>query len=131
MSRLQLSILAAVALVAALALGLLVSNLVMAPSETAEAPSPAALVGGPFELVDQTGKTVTDADFKGKYMLIFFGFTSCPDVCPTELNTISAAMDLLGDDAKKVQPIFITIERDSVNTPGRPGLPGLLPESGR
>ena len=52
-----------------------------------------ALIGGPFTLVDQTGKTVTDQDFRGRYMLVFFGFTHCPDICPAELQVMSAALD--------------------------------------
>jgi cytochrome oxidase Cu insertion factor (SCO1/SenC/PrrC family) len=74
-----------------------------------------ALVGGPFELVAQTGATVRDEDFRGKYMLISFGYTYCPDVCPTELQVISAALERLGEKAKDIQPIFITIdpERDT------------------
>ncbi|CAN5560367.1 SCO family protein [soil metagenome] len=74
-----------------------------------------AMVGGPFTLTDQTGKRVSDTDFRGKYMLIFFGYTYCPDVCPTELQVMSAALDQLGSSAGKIQPIFITIdpERDT------------------
>ncbi len=55
-----------------------------------------ALVGGPFTLTDQTGRKVTDKDFLGKYMLVFFGYTYCPDICPTELQVMSAALDSLG-----------------------------------
>jgi protein SCO1/2 len=75
-----------------------------------------ALVGGPFKLVSHKGEHVTDKDFRGKYMLVSFGYTYCPDVCPTELQVISAALDALGDKAKDIQPIFITIdpERDTV-----------------
>jgi cytochrome oxidase Cu insertion factor (SCO1/SenC/PrrC family) len=74
-----------------------------------------ALVGGPFTLVDHTGKTVTDKDFHGKYMLVFFGYTYCPDVCPTELQVMMAALDTLGSRAAEVRPVFITIdpERDT------------------
>lgn len=74
-----------------------------------------ALVGGPFTLTDHNGKRVTDQDFRGKYMLIFFGFTFCPDVCPSELQVMSAALDELGPKGDKIQPIFITIdpERDT------------------
>ena len=74
-----------------------------------------ALVGGPFTLVDQDGKTRTDAEFRGKLMLIYFGYTYCPDVCPTELQTMSDALDALGDKAVSVQPIFVTVdpERDT------------------
>jgi protein SCO1/2 len=72
-------------------------------------------IGGPFSLVDQDGKRVTEADFKGKLQLIYFGYTFCPDACPTALGTITAAMGKLGADADKVVPIFITVdpERDT------------------
>jgi protein SCO1/2 len=69
-----------------------------------------ALIGGPFTLVDQNGKTVTDRDFRGKYMLIFFGFTHCPDICPAELQVMSAALDALGPKARDVVPIFVTLD---------------------
>ena len=73
------------------------------------------LVGGPFSLVGAEGKTVTDADFHGRYMLVFFGFTHCPDICPAELQVIAQALDKLGDKGKKVVPVFITLdpERDT------------------
>jgi protein SCO1/2 len=72
--------------------------------------------GVPFGLVDHTGRQVTDKDYAGGFMLVFFGYTFCPDICPTELQTISNAMDLLGPAAEKVRPIFITVdpERDTV-----------------
>jgi len=74
-----------------------------------------ALIGGPFELVGKDGKPVTDQDFRGRYMLVFFGFTHCPDICPAELQVMSTALDDLGSDADKVVPIFITLdpERDT------------------
>jgi protein SCO1 len=74
-----------------------------------------ALVGGPFSLVGADGKTVTDADFRGRYMLVFFGFTHCPDICPAELQVIAQALDKLGGKGKKVVPVFITLdpERDT------------------
>jgi protein SCO1/2 len=73
------------------------------------------LIGGPFHLIDQNGQTRSDADFHGQYLLVFFGYTNCPDVCPTTLQTITTAMDKLGGDAAKVTPIFITVdpERDT------------------
>ncbi|MFL4999107.1 MAG: SCO family protein [Xanthobacteraceae bacterium] len=73
-----------------------------------------APVGGPFDLVDHTGQRRTDADFRGKLVLIYFGFTRCPDACPTELLAISLALDKLGRAADAVQPLFITVdpERD-------------------
>lgn len=69
----------------------------------------------PFALTDHTGKQVTDEDYRGKFMLIAFGYTYCPDVCPTGLQAMSMAVDLLGEQADWVQPIFITIdpERDT------------------
>lgn len=69
-----------------------------------------ALVGGPFSLVDQDGRKVTEKDFLGKYMLVFFGYTFCPDVCPTELQVMSAALDQLGAEADRIQPVFVTID---------------------
>ena len=75
----------------------------------------AVSVGGPFALVDSAGTTVTETTYRGRWMLVFFGYTYCPDVCPTELQTISAALENLGPLAAKVVPIFITIdpERDT------------------
>ena len=72
-------------------------------------------VGGPFELTDQTGHTRTALDFRGKLMLVYFGFTYCPDICPTDLQAIGLALDKLGSDAERVQPLFITVdpERDT------------------
>ncbi len=71
----------------------------------------ASLVGGPFELCqDGSGKQVTDRDFRGKYMLVYFGYTFCPDVCPTTLNEVADALDHLGSKADRLQPIFITVD---------------------
>lgn len=67
-------------------------------------------IGSSFALTDQFGKPRTDADFRGQLMLVFFGFTNCPDICPIELQTMSDALDLLGADAAKVTPIFITVD---------------------
>jgi len=74
-----------------------------------------ALIGGSFELVDQNGQTRTEKDFLGQNLLIYFGYTFCPDVCPTELSKMSTAMDMLPAGAN-VTPVFITIdpERDTV-----------------
>ena len=76
----------------------------------------AALIGGPFTLVDQTGKTVTEASLKGKWSLIYFGYTFCPDVCPTSLSVMTQALDQLGPLADRVTPVFVTVdtERDTV-----------------
>lgn len=75
-----------------------------------------ALIGGPFSLINQDGKRVTEKDFQGTFTLVFFGYTYCPDICPGELQIISAALDQLGDKANTVTPVFITIdpERDTV-----------------
>lgn len=72
-------------------------------------------IGGPFELTNQFGETVRASDFQGQHMLIFFGYTYCPDVCPTTLTTISMALDELGASADKVVPVFVTVdpERDT------------------
>jgi protein SCO1/2 len=75
-----------------------------------------AAIGGSFTLVDQNGETRTDEDFRGRYMLVFFGYTNCPDFCPTSLQTISNTLDVLGEDAANLQPVFISIDpaRDTV-----------------
>ncbi len=67
-------------------------------------------IGGPFTLEDGAGNPVTDRDFRGKYMLVYFGYTFCPDVCPTTLQAVADAMDKLGPDAAKVRPVFITVD---------------------
>jgi cytochrome oxidase Cu insertion factor (SCO1/SenC/PrrC family) len=77
-----------------------------------------APVGGPFELTDQTGHRRTDADFQGKLVVLYFGYTYCPDVCPTELQSISLALDKLGAAADTVQPVFITVD-PARDTPAR------------
>ncbi len=102
------------ATVIAVALGLVVNSLFLdqgQPKSTAGLPT----IGGPFELVDHQGQTVRDTDYRGKYMLVMFGYTFCPDVCPTELQVISEAIDRLGEAAAKVQPLMVTVdpERDT------------------
>src|SRR6201997_2330994 len=74
-----------------------------------------APVGGPFRLVDQDGKPVSDADMKGRPFLVFFGFTHCPDVCPTTLFDMSQLLHALGPDADRAGALFITVdpERDT------------------
>jgi protein SCO1/2 len=68
------------------------------------------VVGGPFTLEASNGQTVTDRDFRGKYMLVYFGYTYCPDVCPTTLNAVAGALDKLGPKAKDLVPVFITVD---------------------
>jgi protein SCO1/2 len=72
---------------------------------------PAGLtVGGPFALVDGDGRPVTDKTWQGKYMLVYFGYTYCPDVCPTTLTAVADALDKLGAKADRIQPLFITVD---------------------
>lgn len=68
-----------------------------------------------FSLVDHTGQPVTEADYADRWQMVFFGFTHCPDVCPTTLAYMASVLDLLGDDADRVAPLFITVdpERDT------------------
>jgi cytochrome oxidase Cu insertion factor (SCO1/SenC/PrrC family) len=72
-------------------------------------------VGGPFALVDHTGKPATEKRFRGKLLLVYFGFTSCPDVCPTDMQAIGQAIERLGKSGEEVQPVFVTLdpERDT------------------
>lgn len=113
--RVRLLVIAALAFV----LGGLVALLALPSAREKFLPSQVsigqALVGGPFTLTDQNGRRVTDADFRGKYMLILFGFTFCPDVCPSGLQVMSAALTQLGAKADRVVPVFISVdhERDS------------------
>lgn len=103
--------LAAVILVAVVAV--IAEQRLTGPHRTGTAPE--VKIGGPFTLTDHTGRQVTEQDFRGKAMLMFFGYTYCPDVCPTSLTEISAAMDKLGPLAAKVVPILVSIdpERDT------------------
>jgi protein SCO1/2 len=75
----------------------------------------AANIGGPFRLVDQNGKPITDQDLKGRPFLVFFGFTHCPDVCPTALFEVSEILRKLGPDAERARALFVTVdpERDT------------------
>jgi protein SCO1/2 len=82
-------------------------------------PLQGAKLGGPFTLTDQSGRKVTEADFEGKYRIVYFGFTYCPDVCPVDMQVIGQAMRQIeksdSDLSKRLQPIFITVdpERDT------------------
>lgn len=69
-----------------------------------------ARIGGPFSLVDQAGKAVTEKDYAGRYLLVMFGFTHCPDICPTALQVMAGTLDALGPKAGKVAPLFITVD---------------------
>ena len=72
--------------------------------------SASAAIGGPFTLENSAGQPVTDRSFHGKYMLVYFGYTYCPDVCPTTLQSLAAALDAMGAKADRVAPIFITVD---------------------
>ena len=87
------------------------------PEQPAMVVSGKAEVGGPFTLTAHTGEQVSDETFRGKYMLVAFGFTHCPDLCPAELQVMSAALDTMGPEAERIQPLFITIdpERDTAD----------------
>ena len=75
----------------------------------------ASAIGGPFKLTDQNGKMITEEDFKGRPLLVFFGYTHCPDICPTTLFEMSEVLHALGNDADRVNALFITVdpERDT------------------
>lgn len=91
-------------------------RLVVWTGQTTSDGKAAPAIGGPFTLTDQNGKTVSDRDFRNRYMLIFFGYTYCPDVCPTTLSTVSGALDKLGPNfTKKIVPIFVTIDPERDN----------------
>jgi protein SCO1/2 len=104
-----------------LALGAFVAGLVLFSAVifivTGRSPAPiaASAVGGPFKLIDQNAKPITDQDFKGQPFLVFFGFTHCPDVCPTTLFEVSEIFRALGPDAKNLRAMFVTVdpERDT------------------
>lgn len=105
-----------VAVALALAAAASVAIFALTPDARSPGTSGEALIGGAFELVDQAGRAVSEEEFRGQLMLVMFGYSFCPDICPTELQNISRAMDLLGDHAGQVQPLFITIDptRDTV-----------------
>src|SRR5579863_9361805 len=67
-------------------------------------------IGGPFKLIDQDGATRTDQDYRGKYVLVFFGYTYCPDVCPTTLAVMKSALDMMGSRAADIVPLFVTVD---------------------
>jgi protein SCO1 len=105
----------ATAFAASLVVGLLI--VFWAMGGVSKVAQPAA-IGGPFQLTDQHGKAVTDKNLKGKPTLIFFGYTHCPDVCPTSLFEISEVLRAMGKDADKVNAVFISVdpERDTPTT---------------
>lgn len=112
MSRTARPLVIATAFAASLVVGLLLMFWAMGGARNVVQP---AAIGGPFQLTDQNGKTVTEKDLKGKPTLIFFGYTHCPDVCPTSLFEISEVMRALGKDAGRVNAVFMSVdpERDT------------------
>jgi protein SCO1/2 len=105
------------ALLAGLAAVLVIVVFAVLP-RIADGPPQGTAIGGPFSLIDHTGRSVTDADYRGKIMMIYFGYTFCPDVCPTTLGNMAQAFDLLTpEEQAQVVPIFITVdpERDTVD----------------
>jgi protein SCO1 len=100
------------AFAASLAVGLVLMMWAMGGLKNATAP---AAIGGPFQLTDQAGRTVTEKDMQGRPTLIFFGFTHCPDICPTSLFEISEVLRAMGKDADRVNAYFISVdpERDT------------------
>jgi cytochrome oxidase Cu insertion factor (SCO1/SenC/PrrC family) len=71
-----------------------------------------AAIGGPFELIDQDGHIRTERDFRGKWTLVYFGYTYCPDVCPTTLQDMATALRRLGPKSRQIVPVFITLDPD-------------------
>ncbi|MDH2346935.1 SCO family protein [Bradyrhizobium sp. SSUT18] len=112
MSSIARPLVIATAFAASLVVGLLI--VFWAMGGVSKVAQPAA-IGGPFQLTDQNGKAVTDKNLKGKPTLIFFGYTHCPDVCPTSLFELSEVLRAMGKDADKVNAVFISVdpERDT------------------
>jgi len=123
------------ALAVLIAAGVLAGALALAPvfDRPRMVVSGTADVGGPFTLTAHTGERISDEAFRGQFMLVAFGFTNCPDVCPAQLQVMTAALDAMGPEADRIQPLFITIdpERDTAArlaeymAPFHPRLTGL------
>ena len=101
--------------IAAFLLGLCILGTALVLTLSPSAQTPASAVGGAFSLIDQTGKPVTEKDVAGRPYLVFFGFTHCPDVCPTTLFQLSEVLKALGDQGRDLRALFITVdpERDT------------------
>jgi len=116
-SYLRFIVLAVAALVLGGALALMQSRpaTVVSATKSADAPMPGVSVGGPFSLTDQTGKPVTEKSWPGKYKLVFFGYTRCPDTCPATLQKLASIMQQFDPKAEKIVPLYITVdpERDT------------------
>lgn len=103
-------------LVIAFSIGILAAITLQGNNTSTATQTGKVLIGGPFALTNHEGKRVTDEDFRGQYMLVSFGYTSCPDICPAELQLMANTMDALGDKAENIVPIFVTVDpgRDTV-----------------
>ena len=102
---------ASIAAVAILAMVLVAWQFgLLSPNERGSGVRGNATIGGPFDLLDHNGKPRTNSDFHGQFMLIYFGYSYCPDVCPTALQIMSTALQFLGKKAASIQPIFITVD---------------------
>lgn len=97
-------------LIALCALGLLVAGVVALNAGAFRPARTADVVGGPFQLVDQTGKAVDQTVLKGKWNVVFFGYTYCPDVCPTTMQALRAAVDQLGPKGKDLRIVFVSVD---------------------
>jgi cytochrome oxidase Cu insertion factor (SCO1/SenC/PrrC family) len=109
--------LAAILVVIVLSLVAVAGVRLLAPAATDTAQQGEVLIGGPFSLTDQTGKQVTDQDYRGRFMLVYFGYTFCPDMCPLGLQTIAQTLDELSPAMQdRIAPLFVTIDpaRDTV-----------------
>jgi protein SCO1/2 len=104
-----------IAVAAAAVLGLGAGAALLAMNRPSDSAAADLRIGGHFALATPDGRAVTDASYRGKWLLIYFGYTFCPDACPTALSSIGTALDRLGPLADKVQPLFITVdpERDT------------------
>jgi protein SCO1/2 len=93
-------------------IGVFAAALAAVAAGCAKAPEPAPAVGGPFHLHDQNGAPRDERLLKGKWSAVFFGYTFCPDVCPTTLTTLAAALDRMGPKARQVQVVFVSVDPD-------------------
>jgi len=114
--RVRLALWAGAAAILLLAGGALTVRTYMAPPAPRATSVGEADIRSEFALMDHTGRAVTEADFAGRWQLVFFGFTHCPDICPTTLAYMASVLDLLGPQADRVAPLFITVDpvRDTV-----------------
>src|SRR5215468_12591220 len=112
MDRLRRPVVIIAAFAVSLAVGLLLMTWLMGDLRKVAAP---AAIGGPFQLTDQAGQAITENNLKGRPTLIFFGYTHCPDVCPTSLFEISEVLRVMGKDADRVNAYFISVDPERDN----------------